>query len=61
VRFGIWNVRKLYRSGSHTKAARELAKYKLDLKGCRRLGGGEHGKSRGLYFSMEKKKNITYG
>ena len=39
MRFGIWNVRKLYRSGSHTKAARELARYKLDLGGCRRLGG----------------------
>jgi len=58
MRFGIWNVRKLYRSGSHTKAAREFARYKLDLGDCRRWG---HGKNRALYFSMEKKKKITYG
>jgi hypothetical protein len=31
VRFGTWNVRSLYRSGSLTTAARELARYKLDL------------------------------
>jgi hypothetical protein len=31
--FGIWNVRSLYRSGSLTTVARELAKYKLDLVG----------------------------
>ena len=43
MRFGIWNVRKLYRSGSRIKAARELAKYKLDLGGCRRLGGEKKG------------------
>ena len=36
---GIWNVRSLYRAGSLTAVARELARYKLDLVGCRRLGG----------------------
>ena len=29
--FDTWNVRKLYRAGSLTAAARELARYKLDL------------------------------
>ena len=29
--FDTWNVRSLYRSGSLTTAAGELAKYKLDL------------------------------
>jgi hypothetical protein len=29
--FGTWNVRNLYRAGSLTAAARELARYKLDL------------------------------
>jgi len=29
--FGTWNVRRLYRAGSLTAAARELARYKLDL------------------------------
>jgi len=43
MRFGTWNVRSLYRAGSITAAARELARYKLDLVGvqCRRLGGTE--------------------
>ena len=31
MRFGTWNVRRLYREGSLTAAARELARYKLDL------------------------------
>jgi hypothetical protein len=31
MRFGTWNVRSLYRAGSLTAAARELAGYKLDL------------------------------
>ena len=30
---GIWNARSLYRAGSFTAAARELARYKLDLVG----------------------------
>jgi len=30
VRFGTWNTRSLYRSGSLATKARELAKYKLD-------------------------------
>jgi exonuclease III len=31
MRFGTWNVRSLYRSGSLKTVARELGKYKLDL------------------------------
>jgi hypothetical protein len=31
--FGTWNVRSLYRAGSLTAAARELARYKLDILG----------------------------
>jgi hypothetical protein len=30
-RFGTWNVRCLYKSGSLTTVARELARYKLNL------------------------------
>ena len=33
MRIGTWNVWSLYRAGSLTAAARELAKYKLDLVG----------------------------
>jgi hypothetical protein len=36
MRFGTWNVRSLYRSGSLKMVARELGKYKLDLVGYRR-------------------------
>ena len=35
MRFGTWNVRNLYRSGSLTAAARELATNKLDLVGVK--------------------------
>ena len=31
VLLGTWNVRSLYRAGSLKAAARELARYKLDL------------------------------
>jgi hypothetical protein len=33
LRFGTWNVKSLYRSGSLKTVARELRKYKLDLSG----------------------------
>jgi len=33
MRFGTWDVRSLYRSGSLTSVARELARYTLDLVG----------------------------
>ena len=36
---GTWNVRSLYRTGSLTAAARELARYKLELLGVQGLGG----------------------
>jgi len=35
ILLGTWNVRSLYRAGSLTAAARELARYKLDLVGVR--------------------------
>ncbi len=42
MRFGTWNGRSLYRVGSLTAAARELARYKLDLVGVQevRLANG---------------------
>jgi hypothetical protein len=33
MRFGTWNVRSLYSAGLFTVAARDLARYKLDLMG----------------------------
>jgi hypothetical protein len=43
MRFGKWNVRSLYRSGSLKTVSGELAQYKLDEMGgaCGTHGGGE--------------------
>jgi exonuclease III len=43
MRFGTWNVRSLYGSGSHTTEARELARYKLDLVGVQEVRWDEGG------------------
>jgi len=37
MRFATWNFRGLYRAGSLTGAARELARYKLDLVGVQEV------------------------
>jgi hypothetical protein len=37
MRFGMWNVKSLYRAGSITAAARELEGYKLDLVGVQEV------------------------
>jgi exonuclease III len=56
MRFGTWNVRSLYRSGSLMTVARELARYKLDLVGIQEVRWDKGGTVRaGDYtFSMEK-------
>jgi len=37
MRFGTWNVKRLYRAGSLTVAARKLARCKLDLVGVQEV------------------------
>jgi exonuclease III len=37
MRFGTWNDRSLYRADSLTAAARELARYKVDLLGVQEV------------------------
>jgi exonuclease III len=37
MRFGTWNVRSLYRSGSLMTVVGELARYKLDLVGVQEV------------------------
>ena len=37
MRFGTWNVKSLYRAGSLTAAAKELARYQLDLVGVQEV------------------------
>jgi hypothetical protein len=31
MRFGMWNIRRLYRAGSLMAVSRELSRYRLDL------------------------------
>jgi hypothetical protein len=37
IRFGMWNVRSLYRAGSLMAVSRELARYKSDLVGVQEV------------------------
>jgi exonuclease III len=46
MRFGTWNVRSLYRSGSLKTVAREFGKYKLDLVGVQEVRCNKGGTER---------------
>jgi exonuclease III len=52
MRFGTWNVRSLYRAGSLTATARELARYKLDLVGVQEVRWGKGGMLRAGEYSF---------
>jgi len=41
MRFGTWNVRSLFRSGSLKTAVSELAKYKMELEVRWEMGSSE--------------------
>jgi hypothetical protein len=41
MRFGMWNVRNLYRAGSLLTVSREPARYKLDFVGVQEGSGNE--------------------
>jgi exonuclease III len=43
MKLSTCNVRSLYRAGSHTTAARELARYKLDLVGVQEVRWDKRG------------------
>ena len=60
MRFGTWIVRSLYRVGSLIAAARELARYKLDLVGVQEVRWDKQStvKSRGLYSFLWKGNKI---
>jgi len=51
MRFGTWNVRRLYRVGLFTEAAGELARYKLHLVSVQEVRWDKMGT---VIFSMEK-------
>jgi len=60
MRFGTWNIRSLYRAGSITATARELARYKLDLVGLEEVRWDKGGTVRAgiIIFCMEKETKI---
>ena len=43
MKLGTWNVRSLYRAGSLKAAARELARYKLDVVGVQEVRWDKEG------------------
>jgi len=58
MRFGTWEVRSLYRVGSLTAAARELARCKLGLEGVQEVSWEKRGKVRtGDYNFFFRKGN----
>ena len=56
IRFAIWSIRSLYRSGSITTVIRELMRYKIDLFGTQEGRWDKGGTVRPVdyVFSMEK-------
>ena len=60
ILLGTWNVRSLYRAGSLTAAARELARYKLDLVGVQEVCWDKGGtvRARNYSFFTEKEMKI---
>jgi hypothetical protein len=59
-RFGTWIIRSLYRAGSLTAAAREFARYKLDLVGVQevRWNKGDIVRAGIIIVSLEKLTKI---
>ena len=58
IRVGTWNVRSLYRAGSLKVAARELARYKLDVVGVQEVRWDKGGTVRaGVYNFFYRKGN----
>jgi hypothetical protein len=57
---GTWNVRSLYRAGSLTAAARELAGNKLDLVGVQEVRWGKEDTRAGSVSKVEKGHSVRY-
>jgi exonuclease III len=43
MRFGTWNVRSMYRAGSHRAVVEEISKYKIDFVGVHEVRWDEGG------------------
>ena len=62
MKLGTWNVRRFYRTGSLKAAARELARYKLDLVGVQDIRWDKEGTVRaGDYNSFCRNENHQLG
>jgi exonuclease III len=64
MKFGTWNVKSQLRAGSHTAAARDLARYKLDLVGVQEVRWDRGGTVRMgfiIFFYGEGNKNHQLG
>jgi hypothetical protein len=60
MRFGLWNLRSLYRAGSLMTVLRELTRFKLDLVGVQEVrweGGGTEAVG-DTHFTMERGMRI---
>jgi hypothetical protein len=64
MRFGLWNVRSLYKEGSLMTVSRELARYKLDLVGVQEVrweGGGTEPAGEFTFFNVKRNDNNELG
>jgi hypothetical protein len=60
MRFGTWDVRSLYRTGSLTTVAKEISKYKLDLVRVQEVRWGKVARNQqaNIHFSKESLMRI---
>jgi exonuclease III len=64
TRFGLWNVRSLYRAGSLTTISGKLSKYKLDLVGVQEVrweGSGTELEGEHTFFYRKGKEYRDLG
>jgi exonuclease III len=63
MKFCTWNVRSLYMFGSLRTAARELARYNLDLVGAQEVRWDKTGTTRAedYIFIMEEERKLSMG
>jgi hypothetical protein len=60
MRFGMWNVRSMYRAGSFRAVGEEISKYKLDLVGVQVRWDGGGTEPAGEYTFFHKKENENH-